>query len=211
MSQSDGLWHPDPSGRHQYRWWDGAAWTERVADWSGSGIDPYTGPQVPPDSSLPTAPPLPTRSLPTAPPLGDEYATDVLVKDRVPTGPTDAIKICFSKYAKFRGRAAPSEFWWFVLFSVLGSFTATIVLAVALAADLAVFELLFILWHLAMVLPLLAVTVRRLHDIGRSGWWLLLSFIPFVGFIVIILLVIPTRRTDNAYGSPPRLIIQRNR
>ena len=87
-----------------------------------------------------------------------------------------AIKTCFRKYADFTGRATRSEFWWFVLFL----FLADIVL-------LAILHILWLIFTVGVLLPRIAVAVRRLHDIDRSGWWILLALIPLVGAIVLII------------------------
>lgn len=87
----------------------------------------------------------------------------------------DAIRTCFTKYADFNGRASRGEYWWFVLFSVLAMVAAS-VLGRALPA--------FVV--LGMFLPMLAAGVRRLHDTDRSGWWMLIPFVPVVGTIVLI-------------------------
>ena len=88
-----------------------------------------------------------------------------------------AIKACFSKYADFNGRARRSEFWFWYLFTVIVNlFTSWIPFASLIT--------------LALLIPTLAVSVRRLHDIGRSGWWLLLSVIPsIICFIILIALL----------------------
>ena len=87
----------------------------------------------------------------------------------------EAITTCLSKYATFEGRASRSEYWYFVLFTVLLSF------ATALISDvLNLFAL------LAIALPSLAVGVRRLHDTDRSGWWYLIWFVPVVGWVILI-------------------------
>jgi uncharacterized membrane protein YhaH (DUF805 family) len=88
---------------------------------------------------------------------------------------TDAVQTCFRKYADFNGRATRSELWWWVLFLVLASAAAQVV-SNALNA----------LIGLATLLPSVAVTARRLHDIGRSGWWQLVSLIPLVGWLVVL-------------------------
>lgn len=85
-----------------------------------------------------------------------------------------AIKSCLSQYAGFTGRAPRSEFWWFFLFQV-------IVVVVASFVN----QLIGNIASLALLLPALAVGARRLHDIGRSGWWQLLSFTG-IGFLVLI-------------------------
>lgn len=97
----------------------------------------------------------------------------------------DAITTCFRKYVTFSGRANRPEFWWFFLFGFLGSIATSIV-------DAAIFRNLGIdplngLFSLAILLPSLAVSVRRLHDTDRSGWWVLLHLIPIVGTIILII------------------------
>ena len=94
-----------------------------------------------------------------------------------------AIRTCLTKYATFAGRARRPEFWWFVLFSVLGGLGTAVI-------DMAVFgpgiSPLNGTFHLAMLVPGLAVVARRLHDTDRTGWWMLLWFVPVVGWIVLI-------------------------
>ena len=87
----------------------------------------------------------------------------------------EAIRTCFSKYATFEGRASRSEYWWFFLFNFLVS------LGCGMISDT-----LSGLFSLAVLLPSLAVGVRRLHDIDMSGWFLLVWLIPVVGWIVQI-------------------------
>lgn len=100
----------------------------------------------------------------------------------------DAIKICFAKYATFEGRASRPEYWWFFLFVLLCAFVMWIP---------------FIGWALALalIIPSIAVAVRRLHDTDRTGWWYLISFVPIIGFIVIIIFL-AQKGTDgkNRYG-----------
>jgi uncharacterized membrane protein YhaH (DUF805 family) len=87
----------------------------------------------------------------------------------------EAIKVCFQKYAEFSGRAKRPEFWWFVLFT----FLASLILGM-------VSNVLSGLFSLATIIPSIAVGARRLHDIGRSGWWQLLGLIPVIGWIILI-------------------------
>jgi uncharacterized membrane protein YhaH (DUF805 family) len=113
----------------------------------------------------------------------------------------EAVKAGFRNYARFGGRASRSEFWWWLLFAVL-------VALIVAAMDGTVFEesmLLTLLVWLALLLPSISVGVRRLHDLGRSGWWMMLSFIPAAG--AIVLLVFCLQEGDpggNAYGPPVR-------
>ena len=88
----------------------------------------------------------------------------------------EAIRVCFSKYADFSGRASKSEYWWFFLFT----FIASIVLSV-------LNQYVSWLFSLATLLPSFAVGARRLHETNRSGWWQLLWLVPIVGWIVIII------------------------
>jgi uncharacterized membrane protein YhaH (DUF805 family) len=104
-----------------------------------------------------------------------------------------AIKTCLQKYATFSGRAARSEYWWFMLFFFL-------VVAILTAIN----DKLGNVAVLAFLLPNLAVGARRLHDINKSGWFLLLGFIPIIG--TIILIVWAVKKGDegsNEYGEPP--------
>lgn len=87
----------------------------------------------------------------------------------------DAVKVCFNKYAEFKGRASRSEFWWFQLFYILAAFIGMMINPVLGG-----------LIYLAMLVPLLAVTIRRLHDKDKSGWFLLLYFVPLVGSIILL-------------------------
>ena len=81
----------------------------------------------------------------------------------------EAIKSVFSKYATFSGRARRSEFWFFYLFNFLVSLVLGIIPVLSWVSGL---------WALAVLIPSLAVTVRRFHDIGKSGWWYLFTLIP---------------------------------
>jgi len=103
-----------------------------------------------------------------------------------------AISNCLSHYATFSGRASRSEFWWFFLFQVLVSVAASMLS-----------EKLTGLVSLALLLPALAVGARRLHDIGKSGWWQLLMILG-IGFLVLVYWwVQPTVDDVSSYGSSP--------
>jgi uncharacterized membrane protein YhaH (DUF805 family) len=103
-------------------------------------------------------------------------------------GFVDAIKICFSKYADFNGRASRPEYWWFVLFSFIVSILTMALPFVSLIAALALF------------LPSLAAAVRRLHDIDKSGWWLLLVLVPLAGLVIIYFLCQRGTQGQNRFG-----------
>lgn len=104
----------------------------------------------------------------------------------------EAIKTCFNKYADFNGRAAPPEFWWFVLFVVLVS-----------AALSVIHPMLTMLFNLAVLVPSISVGARRLHDTGRSGWWQLVGLIPVIGMIVLIVFMVQSGKPGGTAPSEP--------
>ncbi len=136
-------------------------------------------------------------------------------------GPSDAVRRCLtSGYAAFSGRARRSEFWWFALFAalmnalaaqidaMLGWGSAGLVAeeggAITAASAWIAMGPVGTLTGLILVIPNIAVAARRLHDAGRSGWWLFVLLVPLVGFL--ILLWFWTRPSDpepNRFGPPP--------
>jgi uncharacterized membrane protein YhaH (DUF805 family) len=111
----------------------------------------------------------------------------------------ESVRQCLQKYANFNGRATRSEYWWFNLFVYLSYFT----LALLSTYSSDVFTILFGVFIFGMILPLLAVSVRRLHDTNKSGWMLLLSFIPIVNLVLIYFFVQPSEQQANQYGELP--------
>jgi uncharacterized membrane protein YhaH (DUF805 family) len=111
---------------------------------------------------------------------------------------SEAIRSGFDHYVKFDGRASRSEFWWWVLFAILVSIAANIV-------DAVIGVMLFSwLVSLALFLPGLSVSIRRLHDTNRTGWWVLIGLIPLIGLIVLLIFYLETGNPGpNQYGPPP--------
>jgi len=104
------------------------------------------------------------------------------------------------KYAVFSGRARRKEYWFFVLFSVIISLVLGVVDGFAGLGGV-----LGGLYALAVLIPSIAVGVRRLHDTGRSGWWLLIGFIPLIGLIVLIVFMVGDSESgSNQYGVNPK-------
>lgn len=101
-----------------------------------------------------------------------------------------AVQVCLRKYVDFSGRAVRSEFWWFALFQLIVMIVASML-----------GETVYAVVALALVLPSLAVGARRLHDIGKSGWFLLLHLLPIIGILVLIFFwVQPSQTESNEYG-----------
>ncbi len=109
----------------------------------------------------------------------------------------EAVRDGLSKYVEFNGRSSRSAYWWFVLFSVIAYIGAGIIDAIIKTPALAI-----LVW-LGLLLPSLAVLVRRLHDTDRSGWWILISFIPFIGGIVLIVFACTNSGPPNKHGDGP--------
>lgn len=99
----------------------------------------------------------------------------------------ESIKVCFSKYADFSGRASRSEYWWFVLFILLVS-----------AATSLISPMLSGLFTLATLLPSIAAATRRLHDTQRTGWWQLIVLVPLVGLIVLLVFLAQEGKPEGA-------------
>ncbi len=110
------------------------------------------------------------------------------------------------KYAVFQGRAQRSEYWFFVLFYTLIAIALAIVDGVTgTFSRSAGVGLLGGIFALAMIMPSLAVGVRRLHDTDRSGWWLLIGLVPLIGVIVLIIFfVLDSQPGANRFGPYPK-------
>lgn len=121
---------------------------------------------------------------------------------------TDSIRICLNKYATFKGRAPRSEFWWFWLFYIFVQIISGMVFGIigysfggqdGCMISLSICSLLCVA---LLIVPYLSVLVRRLHDTGRSGWWFFISFIPLIGSIWLLILLITDSDEENKYGLP---------
>jgi uncharacterized membrane protein YhaH (DUF805 family) len=116
----------------------------------------------------------------------------------------DAVKICFNKYVDFSGRARRSEYWWWFLFTVLVSIVASIIDSILGTRNGSGTGVIGGLADLALLLPSLAVGARRLHDTGRSGFWLFLWLLPCIGWIILIIFFVMDSQGDNKYGPSPK-------
>lgn len=112
----------------------------------------------------------------------------------------DAVKSAFSNYCKFDGRARRSEYWYFVLFNAIVS-----VILSLLGQKSNVFMILSCVFSLAVLLPELGLSWRRMHDIGKSGAWNFLVLVPIVGTIIVIIWSCrDSEPGTNQYGPNPK-------
>lgn len=105
----------------------------------------------------------------------------------------------FRKYATFQGRTQRRGYWYFVLFNFLASIICVVIdYALAVTIGLSFVDMLY---GLATLIPSLALGARRLHDIGKSGWWQLIALIPIIGWIILIVwMATESAHHDNQYG-----------
>ncbi len=112
------------------------------------------------------------------------------------------------KYATFSGRARRAEYWYFVLFNVIAQFVLAFIIGFVIGfagGSMDTINLLCNLVSLAFVIPGLAVCIRRLHDIGKSGWWVLIVLIPIIGAIILLIFAVQEgNRGANQYGPDPK-------
>lgn len=115
----------------------------------------------------------------------------------------DAVQTCFNKYVTLTGRATRPEYWYFVLFAVLAQLAGATIDAILFGVEETAGRPIAALVSLGLLLPGISVSVRRLHDVGRSGWWLLLGLVPVVGFLVLVYFYIqPSETGPNAFDAP---------
>lgn len=114
--------------------------------------------------------------------------------------------IVLKRYAQFSGRADRSEYWYFVLFNIIFAVSAMLLdnLLGLNFPGLPPYGIFYTIYALALLIPGLAVAVRRLHDVNKSGWYLLVALIPIAGAIwLLVLLASKGTHGDNTYGPDP--------
>jgi len=124
----------------------------------------------------------------------------------------EAIKSFWTKYATFKGRSRRSDYWWIQLFLVLTNLAVAAIDLALMNGDVERFiangggGIVSLVWILVTIVPALAVLVRRLHDSGKSGWWVLIGFVPLVGAIVLLVFtVLDSDRGENKHGASPKI------
>lgn len=110
----------------------------------------------------------------------------------------EAVRSVLSQYAGFTGRARRSEYWFFYLATVVAYIVASIIDSIIGTS------ILVILLALALIVPSIAVGIRRLHDTDKSGWFILIGLIPIIGAIVLIVFFVADSGPDNQYGPNPK-------
>lgn len=115
---------------------------------------------------------------------------------------------CWKQYADFSGRARRKEYWIFSLINYIIIFFLYILQIVMIESTLwLIFPIIFFLYAVAVFLPDLAVNIRRLHDIGKSGWWYLIYLIPIIGAIwLTVLMCLDSEPGENQWGENPKEI-----
>ena len=117
----------------------------------------------------------------------------------------EAIKLGFQNYVNFKGRSQRAEYWWWILFVTVAGIALVAVDIAIFGADDSDPTPLSNVFSLATFVPGLSVGVRRLHDIGKSGWWILIGLIPLIGIIVLIVwFVRDSDRGTNRFGPSPK-------
>jgi uncharacterized membrane protein YhaH (DUF805 family) len=176
-------WYDDPEDATQLRYWDGASWTQRRQP---RGEAP---PPPPPPAPAVTAGAWGAAGDAAGFSWGPSGATGGSSWGTAVSGPApprtfwDAIKVCLTKYVDGKGRASRSEYWYFALFSFL------VGIATGGVGDI------------LLLLPSITVSVRRLHDIGKSAWALAWVLLPVIGWIVLIVYAVrPGEPHTNVYG-----------
>ena len=111
------------------------------------------------------------------------------------------------QYFDFSGRARRKEYWMFGLISAVISIVLTLLdMGVGLYSDVYGAGVLSSIYSLAIMIPSIAVSVRRLHDTDHSGWWLLLIFIPLLGVLILLVVMCFNSKDDNEYGPNPKTV-----
>ena len=110
-----------------------------------------------------------------------------------------SVKTVLNNYAQFDGRSGRAEFWWWALAYFIGAVIVAFIIGV-----LPFLGLLQWVYTLALIVPSVAVSIRRFHDIGKEAWWTILLFIPIVGLIIALIFLTKPSEGPNKYGEGPQ-------
>jgi len=118
---------------------------------------------------------------------------------------TESVKTCYQKYFTLSGRASRSEYWWFQLFGFVLAAILILLLSPIFGGHVlgnpTAENVLSLILLFAFAIPQITVTVRRLHDIGRSGWWYLIQLVPILGTLVIFIFCVMKSKEPETDGS----------
>ena len=110
-----------------------------------------------------------------------------------------------NKYATFSGRAHRKEYWMFLLINLVVSVALALIDSLIGSVSESGMGLLSSVYSIGVLIPSLALSVRRLHDIGRTGWWVLISIIPVIGAVVLLVfMLLDSEPGSNRYGANPK-------
>lgn len=112
--------------------------------------------------------------------------------------------VVLQRYAKFDGRAGRAEFWWFYLANLIIAIGLAILMGIgfAIATGLGVIlAIVLVGYWLALIVPTIALVIRRLHDSNKSGWWILIGLIPFGGIVLLVFYILEGTPGPNDHGA----------
>jgi len=117
-------------------------------------------------------------------------------------------KVFLNQYINFSGRARRKEYWYFTLVNILAMLPLYLILMATIAIEstvlMYIFATIFFIFGIALIIPSIAVTVRRLHDTNKSGWCYFLSLIPLLSIVLLAFMVVEGDRSTNRYGKDPK-------
>ena len=224
-------WYADPSGTGGTRWWDGTAWTQNVQPPApATPPPPPPQPAYPPAPGYGSAPGYGTTpgsgtapAYGVAPGYAPAYQGGYVQPRSVGFG--EAVRRAFAGWGDYSGRATVAEYWWFVLFDVLVALPLYLLFVVVLASSFStatnadgtasvtstglsavgiLLAIVMVVAYVVLVLAGLALSVRRLHDSDKSGWWLLISFVPFGSLVLLVFYILPGTPGPNRWGPVPQ-------
>jgi len=123
-------------------------------------------------------------------------------------GMTEAVKLFFSRYTDFKGRSSRGEYWWaylgLVLLIIVPYFLVVLFTSMGIQAIAGLIGILLLIFYLAIIIPGIAIVIRRLHDLDKSGWWYFIALVPLIGGLLLLYWFCqPGTKGPNTYGGDP--------